>query len=105
VLRVQAEGSSYELVEARLGGSLSRHDVGISQAGPDTVTSMKHFLLAGAGQLQDLHTKLALDHPRGQADQLHKCIASAATGRGVFDGNVKVGGWGSCWMRWCLALL
>jgi Fe-S cluster assembly protein SufD len=88
---VQAEGSSYELVEARLGGSLTRHDVGITQAGPDTVTSMRHFLLAGAGQLQDLHTKLALDHPRGQADQLHKCIASAATGRGVFDGNVKVG--------------
>lgn len=89
-LVTQAEGSSYELVEARLGGSLSRHDVGISQAGPDTVTSMRHFLLAGAGQLQDLHTKLALDHPRGQANQLHKCIASAATGRGVFDGNVKV---------------
>lgn len=44
----------------------------------------------GAGQLQDLHTKLVLDHPRGEAEQLHKCIVSASTGRGVFDGNVKV---------------
>lgn len=74
-----------------MGGSLTRHDLGINQQGPDTVTTLKHFLLAGAGQLQDLHSKLNLDHPRGQADQLHKCIASAASGRGVFDGNVKVG--------------
>jgi Fe-S cluster assembly protein SufD len=53
---------------------------------------MRHFLLAGSGQLQDLHSKLVLDHPRGEADQLHKCIVSSATGRGVFDGNVKVRG-------------
>jgi hypothetical protein len=47
---------------------------------------------SGAGQLQDLHSKLVLDHPRGEADQLHKCIASASNARGVFDGNVKVRG-------------
>ena len=51
---------------------------------------MRHFLLCGAAQLSDLHTKLTLDHPRGEADQLHKCIVSSASGRGVFDGNVKV---------------
>eukprot|EP00878_Enallax_costatus_P007611 GHUV01007969.1.p1 GENE.GHUV01007969.1~~GHUV01007969.1.p1 ORF type:complete len:263 (+),score=86.50 GHUV01007969.1:108-791(+) len=89
-LVTQAESSTYELVEARVGGSITRHDVGINQTGSDTITTMKHFLLAGAGQLQDLHSKLRLDYPRGDANQLHKCIASAATGRGVFDGNVKV---------------
>jgi len=47
-------------------------------------------MISGAGQLQDLHTKLNLNHPQGQANQLHKCIASAANARGVFDGNVKV---------------
>ncbi len=31
-----------------------------------------------------------LTHPRGEADQLHKCIAAASSARGVFDGNVKV---------------
>lgn len=86
----QAEGSSYNLVEARVGGGLARHDLGVAQCGPDTATRMRHFLLAGAGQLQDLHSKLVLDHPRGEADQLHKCIVSHASGRGVFDGNVKV---------------
>jgi len=85
----------YELVEVRVGGSLTRHDLGIVQDGPDTTTTMKHFLLAGAGQLQDLHSKLRLDHPRGVAEQLHKCIAGAASARGVFDGNVKV-----CAMPW-----
>lgn len=39
---------------------------------------------------QDLHSKLDLNHPRGTANQLHKCIASTPTSRGVFDGNVKV---------------
>ncbi|KAI8464572.1 MAG: iron-sulfur cluster assembly protein [Monoraphidium minutum] len=86
----QGEGSSYTLNEARVGSGLSRHDVGVAQGGPETATRMRHFLLAGASQLQDLHTKLVLDHPRGEADQLHKCIVSHATGRGVFDGNVKV---------------
>jgi Fe-S cluster assembly protein SufD len=46
--------------------------------------------LAGVGELQDLHSKLQLNHPRGVAEQLHKCIAGAASARGVFDGNVKV---------------
>lgn len=90
----QGESSGYSLVEARVGGGLSRHDVGVQQDGAETTTRMRHFLLAGVSQLQDLHTKLALDHPRGEADQLHKCIVSAASGRGVFDGNVKVRGGG-----------
>ncbi len=51
---------------------------------------MRHFLLVGEAQLADLHSKLVLDHPGGEADQLHKCIVSAPSGRGVFDGNVKV---------------
>ncbi len=51
---------------------------------------MASFLLCGAGQLHDLHSRLVLDHPDGSASQLHKCIVTHATGRGVFDGSVKV---------------
>jgi Fe-S cluster assembly protein SufD len=51
---------------------------------------MKHFLLCSENQLHDLHTSLKLHHPEGVADQLHKCIVSHASGRGVFDGNVQV---------------
>ena len=88
---LQAEGSTFKMVEVSVGGSLARHDLGITQVGPETTTTMRHFLLAGGNQLQDLHSRLVLDHPRGEANQLHKCIVSAPTGRGVFDGNVKVG--------------
>jgi Fe-S cluster assembly protein SufD len=51
---------------------------------------MKHFLLCSEDQLHDLHTSLKLHNPEGVADQLHKCIVSHASGRGVFDGNVQV---------------
>mmetsp|Transcript_19381 Transcript_19381/g.41937 ORF Transcript_19381/g.41937 Transcript_19381/m.41937 type:complete len:485 (+) Transcript_19381:93-1547(+) len=86
----QAKSSQYRLTEASLGSSLSRHDVGITQEGEETDTELSHFLLCGSGQLHDLHSKLELNHPRGKANQLHKCIASHSTARGVFDGNVKV---------------
>lgn len=86
----QAASSHYSFVEARVKGGLSRHDLGIQQDGPETATRLRHFLLVGSGQMHDLHTKLTLDHPRGEANQLHKCIVSHASGRGIFDGNVKV---------------
>jgi Fe-S cluster assembly protein SufD len=86
----QGVESTYSLTEVRLGGDLTRHDVGIVQLGEQTHTEMKHFLLAGEGQTHDLHTKLKLDHPDGTANQVHKCIAASDSSRGVFDGNVKV---------------
>lgn len=33
---------------------------------------LRSFLVCGEGQLQDLHSKLRLDHPHGEASQLHK---------------------------------
>ncbi|KAL6758709.1 iron-sulfur cluster assembly protein [Haematococcus lacustris] len=86
----QATDSSYTLTEARVGGGLTRHDVVVQQGGPRTQTHMNHFVLASSNQLHDLHTKLELNHPEGVAKQLHKCIVASASGRGVFDGNVKV---------------
>lgn len=86
----QSKGSHYSIAESRTGGTLTRHDLSIQQLGEETKTQMGHFLLCGSRQLQDLHSKVELDHPRGEAAQVHKCIASHATGRGVFDGNVKV---------------
>lgn len=86
----QAERSSYTLTEACLGAQLARHDVDVQQTGEETRTNMRHFVLSGRGQTHDVHTKLRLQHPRGEAAQLHKCIVSAPSGRGVFDGNVKV---------------
>lgn len=87
---LQAEGSTYKLVEAGVGGRLSRHNLQIIQVGPDTQTEFSTFQLAGKHQLQDLHSRLVLSHPRGVSRQLHKCIVTDSTGHAVFDGNVKV---------------
>lgn len=54
----QAADSRFTLTEARVGGSLTRHDLGVQQDGPDTFTGMRSFLLAGEKQLHDLHSKL-----------------------------------------------
>ena len=86
----QGQESQYSLTEARVGGSLTRHDLGLDQLGDSTETTMRSFLLAGQDQLHDLHSKLKLDHPDGKAEQLHKCIAANATSRAVFDGSVRV---------------
>lgn len=44
-------------------------------------------MLAGEGQLHDLHSRLRLEHPAGEASQLHKCIVSAATGPHLCSGS------------------
>ena len=56
------------------------HVTGAAQAGEETVTEMRHFMLAAEGQLHDLHSQLRLAHRAGKASQLHKCIVSAANG-------------------------
>lgn len=82
--------SSYKLVETSSGGRLSRHNLQIQQLGPDTVTEVSTFHLAGENQTQDLHSKIILNHPRGYSRQLHKCIVTHPSAHAVFDGNVKV---------------
>ena len=86
----QEEGSKYEVDEVSVGGKTARHDLNVKQLGPRTETVLGCFNLAGANQTLDLHSTLQLDYEEGKSDQIHKCIVSAASGRGVFDGNVQV---------------
>ncbi|XP_002966787.2 protein ABCI7, chloroplastic [Selaginella moellendorffii] len=86
----QEKASSYKCVDVELGSKLSRHNLHIEQLGSDTKTDMLTFLLCGRDQVQDLHSRLILNHPRGYARQLQKCIVMNSTGHGVFDGNIRV---------------
>lgn len=72
------------------GGKLSRHNLHVQQVGADTVTKLSTFHLSIGDQLQDLHSKVVLDYPRGVSRQLHKCIVAHSQGQAVFDGNVQV---------------
>ena len=60
------------MLQVSVGGTTTRHDVSVEQLGERTHTNMRSFLLCGDSQLHDLHSKLKLDHPHGEADQLHK---------------------------------
>ncbi|KAK6130093.1 hypothetical protein DH2020_036166 [Rehmannia glutinosa] len=86
----QESTSVYKFAEVSTGGKLSRHNVHVQQVGPDTVTELSTFHLSVGDQLQDLHSKLVFDHPRGFSRQLHKCIVAHSLGQAVFDGNVQV---------------
>jgi Fe-S cluster assembly protein SufD len=86
----QEEGSHYECTEVNLGAQISRHDLSIYQRGPDTTSVLGHFLLAGSNQIRDLHSRVGLRHRNGRAEQLHKCIVTSSSGRGVFDGNFEL---------------
>ena len=44
----------------------------VCQVGEATNTTLRAFTVCGEGQLHDLHSKLLLNHPEGQANQLHK---------------------------------
>jgi len=87
---LQEASSNYELIEISTGGRLSRHNLHIQQLGPDTVTELSAFHVAQTNQIQDLHSRLVLDHPRGYSRQLHKCIVFHFSGHAVFDENAKV---------------
>jgi Fe-S cluster assembly protein SufD len=62
----------------------------VIQLGPETHTEFSTFSLSSQRQVQDLHSRLVLNHPRGTSRQLHKCIVTHRSGQAVFDGNVKV---------------
>jgi Fe-S cluster assembly protein SufD len=87
----QSERSHYECLEIRLGASISRHNLLVNQSGPRTETHVKHFLLAGDDQTQEINSKFQLDHPFAVVNQLHKSIIAQPTGRIMFDGNIVVG--------------
>ena len=57
-----------------MGGALTRHDVHVQQRGPRTDTNMKHFLLASANQLHDLHSRLVLQYPEVRAVCVCACV-------------------------------
>ncbi|XP_051137361.1 protein ABCI7, chloroplastic [Andrographis paniculata] len=86
----QESSSVYQQIELSTGAKLNRHNVHVQQVGPDTLTELSTFHLSSGDQLQDLHSKLILNHPRGVSRQIHKCIVAHSLGQAVFDGNVQV---------------
>jgi Fe-S cluster assembly protein SufD len=85
----QAQDSQYHGYAVSLGSQLSRHNWEIFQGGKQTTTNLNGLAIIGSAQVADTHSKIALNHPHGQAKQLHKCIVNGKA-HGIFNGKVIV---------------
>jgi Fe-S cluster assembly protein SufD len=85
----QARNSHYTCNAISLGAKLSRHNLEIFQTGEGTQTILNGLTVIGGEQLADTHSAIALNHPNGTSNQLHKCIVDDRA-HGVFNGKVLV---------------
>ncbi|NEO87577.1 MAG: Fe-S cluster assembly protein SufD [Spirulina sp. SIO3F2] len=85
----QAQDSTYTCNTLDLGAKLSRHAPSVWQKGSGTTTILNGLTLIKNEQVSDTHSLIALKHPHGQTDQLHKCVVDEAA-QAVFSGKVLV---------------
>ncbi|NER48156.1 MAG: Fe-S cluster assembly protein SufD [Symploca sp. SIO1A3] len=85
----QARNSRYIGNGINLGAKLSRHNWEVWQTGEGTQTTLNGLTMISGEQLADTHSAIALKHPHGTSNQLHKCIVDGSA-RAVFNGKVYV---------------
>ncbi|MEH2023289.1 Fe-S cluster assembly protein SufD [Nostoc sp.] len=85
----QSRDSRYTCHAITLGAKLSRHNLEILQTGEQTETTLNGLTIISGKQLSDTHSAIALNHPHGTSDQLHKCIVGDRA-HAVFNGKVLV---------------
>jgi Fe-S cluster assembly protein SufD len=86
---MQGRDSHYTLIPISLGARISRHHLEVYQTGPQTDTKLYGLTAIAQSQLADTHSLIALNHPHGTAEQLHKAIVDDAA-HSVFNGRVWV---------------
>lgn len=85
----QARYSRYTCHALSLGGKISRHNLEILQTGEQTETTLNGLTMIAGNQLADTHSAIALNHPYGTSNQLHKCIVGDRA-HAVFNGKIFV---------------
>jgi Fe-S cluster assembly protein SufD len=85
----QSQHSCYTGTAIDLGAKLSRHNWEIFQIGAQTETYLNGLAMVNGAQETDTHSSIALTHPHGTTDQLHKCIVDDRA-HGIFNGKVFV---------------
>jgi len=85
----QARNSRYTGNAINIGAKLSRHNLEIWQTGEGTETTLNGLTMISGEQLADTHSAIALNHPHGTSNQLHKCIVEDSA-HAVFNGKVFV---------------
>ena len=85
----QAEDSQYHGYAVSLGSKLARHHWEVYQTGKQTDTTLNGLDLIADEQVADTHSKIALNHPHGRTNQLHKSVV-ADKAHVIFSGKVLV---------------
>ena len=85
----QGRDSRYTQIPISLGARVARHNLEVYQAGAHTDTNLYGLTAIAQAQLADTHSLIALNHPHGTAEQLHKAIVDD-TAHSVFNGKIWV---------------
>jgi Fe-S cluster assembly protein SufD len=85
----QARDSRYIANSVTIGGKFSRHNLEILQTGEQTQTTLHGLSVIWGNQLADTHSAIALNHPHGTSQQIHKNIIGDRA-HAVFNGKVFV---------------
>ncbi|ASC74249.1 FeS cluster assembly protein SufD [Halomicronema hongdechloris C2206] len=85
----QGRDSQYDHVSVTLGGRLCRHHLEVYQTGEQTTTRLYGLDAIATNQVADTHSLIALTHPHGYADQLHKSIIDDHA-HAIFNGKIQV---------------
>ncbi|MGB3206902.1 MAG: Fe-S cluster assembly protein SufD [Crinalium sp.] len=85
----QSRNSRYACHAVSFGGQLSRHNLEVFQIGEATETTLNGLTMIAGSQVGDTHSAIALNHPYGITNQLHKCIVGDRA-HAVFNGKVFV---------------
>ncbi len=85
----QGRDSRYTCTPITTGAQLSRHNLEVTQTGPQTETTLQGLSAIAGTQLADTHSIIAFNHPHGTANQRHKCIVDDRA-HAVFNGKMWV---------------
>lgn len=85
----QARDSRYICTAINFGGSLSRHNLEVSQTGEQTETTLNGLTVLSRDQVGDTHSTIAFSKPYGIANQVNKCIVGDRA-HAVFNGKILV---------------
>jgi len=85
----QGRDSIYTSTAISFGARLSRHNWEVYQAGEQTITKLYGLGAIADSQHNDTHSLVALNHPHGSVEQLHKCIVDGKA-HCVFNGRIAV---------------
>lgn len=87
-VRMERDGR-YRSNTIALGARISRQNLNVVQAGPNTECHLDGLALIAGRQLADTHSFIDHALPHGTSRQLHKCVAGGGA-HAVFNGRVLV---------------